>query len=43
VTLSVAGQAEPIEAEVAKDHPGLAGLARGSSLYFQPQLATPRA
>ncbi len=43
VTLSVAGQAEPIEAEVAKDHPGLTGLARGSSLYFQPQLATPRA
>ena len=38
VTLRLASQREPIEAEVTRDHPALAGLARGQLLYFRPQL-----
>lgn len=41
VTLKVAGQAEPIEAEVAKDHLSLADLARGQTLYFKPKTGQP--
>jgi sulfate transport system ATP-binding protein len=41
VTLKVAGQAEPIEAEVAKDHLSLAGLSRGETLYFKPKAGQP--
>jgi sulfate/thiosulfate transport system ATP-binding protein len=37
VTLKIAGQSEPIEAEVAKDHLSLANLARGETLYFKPK------
>lgn len=37
VTLKVAGQSEPIEAEVAKDHHSLTNLARGATLYFKPK------
>jgi len=37
VTLNVAGQAEPIEAEVGNDHASLVGVQRGSTLYFQPK------
>ncbi|HAO75902.1 MAG TPA: sulfate ABC transporter ATP-binding protein, partial [Pseudomonas sp.] len=33
----VAGQAEPIEAEVGNDHASLVGVQRGSTLYFQPK------
>jgi sulfate transport system ATP-binding protein len=43
VTLKVAGQAEPIEAEVAKDHLSLAGLRRGETLYFKPKAGQPTA
>ncbi|MFI8611228.1 sulfate ABC transporter ATP-binding protein [Pseudomonas sp. AOB-7] len=43
VTLKVAGQAEPIEAEVAKDHLSLAGLSRGETLYFKPKAGQPTA
>ncbi|QLC72914.1 sulfate ABC transporter ATP-binding protein [Pseudomonas sp. LPB0260] len=39
VTLRVASQAEPIEAEVAKDHACLQRLVRGATLYFQPRIA----
>ncbi|MCY1278562.1 putative 2-aminoethylphosphonate ABC transporter, ATP-binding protein [compost metagenome] len=41
VTLKVAGQDELIEAEVAKDHDSLAGLARGETLYFKPKAGQP--
>jgi sulfate transport system ATP-binding protein len=41
VTLKVAGQAEPIEAEVAKDHLSLTDLARGQTLYFKPKTGQP--
>ena len=41
VSLKVAGQAEPIEAEVAKDHLSLAGLSRGETLYFKPKAGQP--
>lgn len=41
VTLKVAGQAEPIEAEVAKDHLSLSNLARGEILYFKPKAGQP--
>lgn len=41
VTLKVAGQSEPIEAEVAKDHLSLANLARGETLYFKPKAGQP--
>ncbi|SDI20824.1 sulfate transport system ATP-binding protein [Pseudomonas benzenivorans] len=41
VTLKVAGQHEPIEAEVAKDHLSLANLARGETLYFKPKAGQP--
>ena len=41
VTLKVAGQSEPIEAEVAKDHASLANLARGATLYFKPKAGQP--
>ncbi|WP_079204302.1 sulfate/molybdate ABC transporter ATP-binding protein [Pseudomonas sp. CC6-YY-74] len=37
VTLKVAGQNEPIEAEVAKDHLSLVNLSRGETLYFKPK------
>jgi sulfate transport system ATP-binding protein len=37
VTLKVAGQAEPIEAEVGNDHASLVGVQRGNTLYFQPK------
>ena len=37
VTLKVEGQDESIEAEVANDHPSLAGLTRGEALYFKPR------
>lgn len=37
VTLKVAGQAEPIEAEVGNDHASLIGVQRGATLYFQPK------
>lgn len=37
VTLKVAGQAEPIEAEVGNDHASLVGVQRGATLYFQPK------
>ncbi|MCU1719453.1 sulfate/molybdate ABC transporter ATP-binding protein [Pseudomonas sp. 5P_3.1_Bac2] len=37
VTLKVAGQSEPIEAEVAKDHLSLDNLSRGQTLYFKPK------
>ena len=43
VTLNVAGQAEPIEAEVGNDHASLVGVQRGSTLYFQPKGQAPRA
>lgn len=45
VTLKVAGQAEPIEAEVGNDHASLVGVQRGATLYFQPkaQPASPAA
>ncbi len=36
VTLKVASQDEPIEAEVTNDHASLAGLIRGETLYFRP-------
>src|SRR5690606_27662871 len=38
VTLRVAGQDEPVEAEVVKDHDSLAGLQRGATLYFRPKV-----
>jgi sulfate transport system ATP-binding protein len=41
VTLKVAGQSEPIEAEVAKDHLSLANLIRGEILYFKPKAGQP--
>ncbi|WP_027896457.1 sulfate/molybdate ABC transporter ATP-binding protein [Zestomonas thermotolerans] len=41
VTLKVAGQEEPIEAEVAKDHDSLDGLERGKTLYFKPKAGQP--
>jgi len=41
VTLKVAGQSEPIEAEVAKDHLSLANLSRGAILYFKPKAGQP--
>ena len=41
VTLKVAGQSEPIEAEVAKDHLSLANLVRGETLYFKPKAGQP--
>ena len=41
VTLKVAGQSEPIEAEVAKDHLSLANLTRGETLYFKPKAGQP--
>ncbi|MGH8353393.1 MAG: sulfate/molybdate ABC transporter ATP-binding protein [Pseudomonas sp.] len=41
VTLKVAGQDEPIEAEVVKDHDSLTGLARGEILYFKPKAWQP--
>ncbi|MCE5363260.1 sulfate/molybdate ABC transporter ATP-binding protein [Pseudomonas anguilliseptica] len=41
VTLKVAGQAEPIEAEVAKDHLSLTNLTRGETLYFKPKAGQP--
>ncbi|WP_332821182.1 TOBE-like domain-containing protein, partial [Pseudomonas sp.] len=41
VTLKVAGQSEPIEAEVAKDHLSLANLSRGATLYFKPKAGQP--
>ncbi|MCR4511059.1 sulfate ABC transporter ATP-binding protein [Pseudomonas sp. 32.2.56] len=41
VTLKVAGQSEPIEAEVAKDHLSLANLSRGETLYFKPKAGQP--
>ena len=37
VTLKIAGQSEPIEAEVAKDHLSLNNLTRGETLYFKPK------
>ncbi|KRW58547.1 sulfate/molybdate ABC transporter ATP-binding protein [Pseudomonas sp. TTU2014-080ASC] len=37
VTLKIAGQSEPIEAEVAKDHLSLDNLTRGETLYFKPK------
>ncbi len=43
VTLKVAGQAEPIEAEVVKDHDSLTGLVRGETLYFKPKVWLPAA
>src|SRR3989338_3289008 len=41
VTLKVAGQSEPIEAEVAKDHLSLTNLIRGETLYFKPKAGQP--
>jgi sulfate transport system ATP-binding protein len=41
VTLKVAGQIEPIEAEVAKDHLSLNNLTRGETLYFKPKAHYP--
>ncbi|MCY1546692.1 TOBE-like domain protein [compost metagenome] len=41
VTLKVSGQAEPIEAEVAKDHISLTNLTRGEILYFKPKAGQP--
>lgn len=38
VTLKVDGQEELVEAEVAKDHESLEGLARGEVLYFRPKV-----
>ena len=37
VTLKVAGQSDPIEAEVARDDINLQGLQRGSTLFFKPK------
>ncbi len=37
VTLKLGSQAEPIEAEVVKDHPSLRNLQRGTTLYFRPR------
>ncbi|MGX5218146.1 MULTISPECIES: sulfate/molybdate ABC transporter ATP-binding protein [Pseudomonas] len=37
VTLKVEGQADLIEAEVAKDHMSLDDLVRGETLYFKPK------
>lgn len=37
VTLKVAGQKEPIEAEVARDDINLQGLTTGAALYFKPK------
>jgi sulfate transport system ATP-binding protein len=36
VTLAVANQDEPIEAEVGNDQPSLIGVRRGGTLYFRP-------
>ena len=41
ITLKVEGQDELIEAEVAKDHPSLNNLARGTTLYFKPKGGKP--
>jgi len=41
VTLKASGQDELIEAEVVKDHPSLANLARGQHLYFKPKGGVP--
>lgn len=41
VTLNVAGQEEPIEIEVVKDHDTLMGLERGQTLYFRPKVWVP--
>ncbi|MEO4048085.1 sulfate ABC transporter ATP-binding protein [Pseudomonas sp. CAU 1711] len=38
VTLRIASQEEPIEAEVGKDHASLSGLARGEAIYFMPRV-----
>jgi sulfate transport system ATP-binding protein len=43
VTLKVAGQDEPIEVEVVKDHDSLTGLSRGQVLYFRPKVWLPAA
>ncbi|WP_217475590.1 sulfate/molybdate ABC transporter ATP-binding protein [Stutzerimonas stutzeri] len=39
VTLRVAGQLQPIEAEVAHDHHSLPDLVRGETLFFRPATA----
>lgn len=39
VTLRVAGQQQPIEAEVAHDHHSLTDLSRGETLFFKPATA----
>ena len=39
VTLRVAGQPQPIEAEVAHDHHSLTDLIRGETLFFKPATA----
>lgn len=39
VTLSVPGQPELIEAQVAKDHASLIDLSRGATLYFKPTVS----
>lgn len=39
VTLRVAGQPQPIEAEVAHDHDSLTDLIRGQTLFFKPAMA----
>lgn len=39
VTLRVAGQPQPIEAEVAHDHDSLTNLIRGETLFFKPATA----
>ena len=39
VTLRVAGQPQPIEAEVAHDHHSLTDLVRGETLFFKPATA----
>lgn len=38
ITLKVAGQAEAIEVEVSNNHASLAGLQRGSTLFFTPSV-----
>jgi len=37
VTIKVAGQEEPIEAEVSRDDINLQGLQRGATLFFKPK------
>ena len=39
VTLRVANQIEPVEAEVGRDHASLVDLHRGETLYFKPSQA----